>query len=281
MNSELVRLLHVKVHFGKTKALNDVNISFPSRGFFGLYGQSGSGKSTFLNVVAGLCKPTSGMAMVLEREIGRLSEEEARAFRLGRIGFLDQQVSLLDSDTVLSNVLFPMESYYGDERRMKRKRALDLLSLVDCLHLKDKRPRDCSGGERQRIGLAVALATSPRIVLADEPSSALDFESAKMIFEALRQVSRSALVIVVSHDYGLLSSYCDVIYVIGERKELREFCLECKIPALRLRERKRKNNLPFLFLLRHAYRILSGKRFCFLLLLSSLVVSFLGVGAGT
>lgn len=286
MNSEFVRLSHVKVHFGKTKALNDVNISFPSRGFFGLYGQSGSGKSTFLNVVAGLCKPTSGMAMVLEREIGRLSEEEARAFRLGRIGFLDQQVSLLDSDTVLSNVLFPMESYYGDERRMKRKRALDLLSLVGCLHLKDKRPRDCSGGERQRIGLAVALATSPSIVLADEPSSALDFESAKMIFEALRQVSRSALVIVVSHDYGLLSSYCDVIYsmkdgAIGERKELREFCLEGKIPALRLRERKRKNNLPFLFLLRHAYHILSGKRFRFLLFLSSLVVSFLGVGAGS
>lgn len=285
MNSDLVRLAHLKVHFGNTKALNDVNISFPSRGLFGVYGQSGSGKSTFLNVVAGLCKPTSGLAMVLGREIGRLNEEEARAFRLGRIGFLDQQVSLLDSDTVLSNVLFPIESYFGDEKRMKRKRALDLLSLVGCLHLKDKLPRDCSGGERQRIGLAVALATSPRVVLADEPSSALDCESAKKIFEALRQVSRSALVIVVSHDIGLLSSYCDVIYqmkdgAIEERKELREFRLEGKIPAFRLGERKKKNRLPFFFLLRHAYRILSGKKFRFLLLLSSLIVSFLGVGAG-
>lgn len=283
--NELIHLRKVNKRFNSDSALVDINLDLPRKGFIALVGESGSGKSTLLNLVSGLLSGFSGLAEVDGVNLGRLDEEGKRAFRLGRIGFLDQNVCLLDSETALANVEFPLDAIYGESRKLRERRAKDLLRFVSVKELTCKNVNEMSGGQRQRVGLAVCLAANPKIVLADEPTAALDAENGFSVMEVLKKASLNRLVIVVSHDENLLASFADRIIRLKDGKIVddRKITVETKegeVLALRLCKHKANVRPDWFSLLRHAAHNLGRRKIRSLFMLGSLVASFIGVSAG-
>ena len=139
--NEFVHLRHVSKKYACDNALIDVSIDLPSKGFVALVGESGSGKSTLLNLIAGLLNGFGGLAVVDGVNLGTLDENGRRDYRSGRIGFLDQNVSLLESETALANVKFPLDSIFECTRKEKERRAKDLLQFVGVENLTYKNGR--------------------------------------------------------------------------------------------------------------------------------------------
>jgi ABC-type lipoprotein export system ATPase subunit len=181
-------------------------------------GPSGSGKSTLLNLVGALDRPTAGEVFLEGRALGVLSDAELADVRRSRIGFVFQLHHLLPQCTVLENVLVPtLAGRTGRSGESARERALSLLARVGLEHRLDHRPAELSGGERQRVAVVRALINRPALVLADEPTGALDHESARRLGALLVEMNREqgAAMIVVTHSEELAVRF-------GERYELRD-----------------------------------------------------------
>ena len=180
---------------GRFHALRDINLSIDEGEFVALIGHSGCGKSTLLNLIAGLLKPSAGVLLCDRREIAAPGPERGVVF---------QNHSLLPWLTCFDNVLLAVESVFGP-REMRKKlmqRADDALHLVGMGHAMDKRPHEISGGMKQRVGIARALAMEPKVLLLDEPFGALDaLTRAKLQDELLKIVARTkSTVVMVTHD---------------------------------------------------------------------------------
>jgi putative ABC transport system ATP-binding protein len=210
----LVETRAVSKHFGtdstRVDALIDVTIEvFPTE-VVGLLGPSGSGKSTLLNVIGCVIEPSSGWVS-LEGEVvydARSLRRNLRRLRLEKIGFIFQNHNLLPFLTSIENVVVVME-LAGASAAGARKRAIDLLDYLGIAHRKDALPAQLSGGEAQRVAIARALANGPKIILADEPTAALDSEKAARVMDLLRQVAsdQKAAVIVVTHDNKIFDRF--------------------------------------------------------------------------
>ena len=166
-----------------------------------IVGASGSGKSTLLNILGGLDVPTAGRAVVDGLDLARLSARQRTTYRRRTVGMVWQQTSrnLLPHLDVVSNVELPMVL---DGRSNRQQRAEDLLEMVGLSDLGRRRPRDLSGGEQQRVAIAVALANSPSVLLADEPTGELDSATSADVFELLRRINREVgtTIVAVTHD---------------------------------------------------------------------------------
>jgi putative ABC transport system ATP-binding protein len=170
-------------------------------------GPSGSGKSTLLNLIAGLDRPTSGTIRVGGHEIGTLSETGAARFRRRQVGVIFQFFNLLDDMTVADNVLLPAQLAGVPDTRA-RARMDELLAALRITHHKNSRPPWLSGGERQRVAIARALMNRPPLLLADEPTGALDTATSEEIGELLLDLNASGqTLIVVTHDPALAARY--------------------------------------------------------------------------
>jgi ABC-type lipoprotein export system ATPase subunit len=166
-------------------------------------GASGSGKSTLMNILAGLDAPTAGLVRVAGHDLGLMSARQRKLYRRAVVGFIWQQTSrnLLPYLTALQNVQLPLQ-LAGASRSVRRSRALELLEVLGVAHCARRRPDQISGGEQQRVAIGVALANSPSLLLADEPTGELDTETAASVFGAL-QTANSELgvtVLIVTHD---------------------------------------------------------------------------------
>jgi putative ABC transport system ATP-binding protein len=164
-------------------------------------GRSSSGKSTLLNILGCLDLPTAGSYLLAGRDVARVSDDELSRIRNQTFGFVFQAFHLLKGLTIVENVALPME--YGDvPERQQRDRALELLSLVGLGHRFDHRPSELSGGERQRVAIARALSNRPQILLADEPTGALDTKAQVAILELFSTIHRTlgTTMIIVTHD---------------------------------------------------------------------------------
>lgn len=283
--NELVHLRKVNKLYNGDAALIDVSLDLPSKGCIALVGESGSGKSTLLNLLSGLLDGFTGLAEVDGVNLGPLDEDGRRQFRLGRVGFLDQNVSLLDSETAIANIRFYLDSLYGEPTKLKQRRAKDLLRFVGIEDLAYKNVNELSGGQRQRVGLALCLSANPKIVLADEPTGALDEKTAEEVMGVLKKISLNRLVVVVSHDEGLVSSYANRIIRLKDGKIVDDQILssvdnEGQVLALRLRKTKSIARSSWFSLLHHASHNLGRRKIRSLFMLGSLVASFLGVSAG-
>ncbi|QBD82424.1 ABC transporter ATP-binding protein/permease [Ktedonosporobacter rubrisoli] len=185
-------------------ALNDINLAFDQGEFVCILGKSGSGKSTFLNLLAGLDYPTEGEILIKSSNISQLKDREIANFRKDSIGFIFQDFQLLEHLTAVENVelglmMFPLS------QREKRKRALQALQEVGLEMRASSRAATLSGGEKQRVAIARALVKDPDIVIADEPSGALDSKTSELIFSLLQKIAQAGkLVIVVTHDNDAL-----------------------------------------------------------------------------
>src|SRR3990170_226227 len=213
MNDELLRVSGVTHVFGRgaaaVRAVDGVSLAVPAGQLLLIMGPSGSGKTTLLTIIGGLLRPTSGSVIVNGVEITALSESQLVPVRRRSVGFVFQSFNLLESLTARENVELPL-NMAGVRGRAARDRATRLLEERGLKHRLGFRSRDLSGGEKQRVSIARALANEPLLLLADEPTANLDSTHGRAIITLLREIARSGgpsegagagrAVVVVSHD---------------------------------------------------------------------------------
>jgi len=184
----------------KIVALDDVSLDINRGEFVCFLGKSGSGKSTFLNMVAGLEKPTKGEIIIGGIHIEKLTEEQITIFRQKNIGFIFQSYQLIPSLTALENVALPA-LYAGVKKAERLKRATEALESVGLGERIHHKPNEMSGGQRQRVAIARAIINNPKILLADEPTGNLDSKSGEEVLEIFKKLNDNGTTIVmVTHE---------------------------------------------------------------------------------
>ena len=205
MAGDVIRLDAVTKSYqaGAPPALDQVHLSVAAGEVLAVMGPSGSGKSTLLNLVAGLDRPSQGQVTVAGRRIDNLSETALARFRARHVGIIFQFFNLLDDLTVEDNVLLPAQ-LAGASRRQARARAQELLTQMGIERYRDAYPARMSGGQRQRVAIARALVNAPELLLADEPTGALDTATGQEIAGLLRELNHEGQTLVlVTHDQAL------------------------------------------------------------------------------
>ena len=184
-------------------ALQGLDLVVDSGEFIALVGASGSGKSTLLNILGGLDKPSAGRARVADFDLVAMTESDRTAYRRSTIGFVWQQTArnLLPYLTAAENVAMPM-LLAGSSTRERRTRAMELLDAVGLADRHDHKPAQLSGGEQQRVAVAIALANDPGVLFADEPTGELDTATSAELFDVMRRVNEEhgVTIVVVTHD---------------------------------------------------------------------------------
>ncbi|MCB5954945.1 ATP-binding cassette domain-containing protein [Enterococcus sp. CWB-B31] len=191
-------------------ALNGVNINFRENEFVAILGQSGSGKTTLLNIIGGLDQYDSGDLIINGKSTKNFKQGEWDAYRNNSVGFIFQSYNLITHLSILDNVEMGM-TLSGVSASEKKKRALEVLEKVGLKEHTHKKPNQLSGGQMQRVAIARALANDPDIILADEPTGALDTETSTQIMDLVKEIADDKLVIMVTHNPELAEEYADRI----------------------------------------------------------------------
>jgi len=201
------------------RAVDGVSLEVGSGEFVALLGSSGSGKSSLLNLIAGLDRPTSGSVIVEGRDLSQLSRQELAQYRLRTVGMVFQSFNLIPTMTLQENVELPMRFAEVDrsERAALTHQALERVGLAARLR---HRPSELSGGEQQRAALARALVNHPRLLLADEPTGNLDSRTGTEIMELIREINRSLgmTVVLVTHERTLAERYAQRLIFLADGK---------------------------------------------------------------
>ncbi|WP_297238755.1 ABC transporter ATP-binding protein/permease [uncultured Faecalicoccus sp.] len=187
-------------------ALKDVSLAFRDSEFVSILGQSGCGKTTFLNIIGGLDQYTSGDLIINGRSTKNYTDKDWDTYRNHRVGFVFQNYNLITHQSVLSNVELAL-TLTGVGKEERRKRAIEVLKKVGLEDQLDKKPTQMSGGQMQRVAIARALINNPDILLADEPTGALDSQTSVQIMELLKEIAKDRLVIMVTHNPELARQY--------------------------------------------------------------------------
>lgn len=216
----LIRVNHVRKVYRmgdeKVVALDDVSLSIFKGEIVCFLGTSGSGKSTFLNMVAGLEKPTKGEIFIGDIPIHKLNEERVTLFRQKNIGFIFQAYHLLPMLTALENVSLPL-IFRGVGKKNREKQARQMMKAVGLAGYEKRKPTQMSGGQQQRVGIARALVGSPKIIFADEPTGNLDTNTTKEVMGLIvKQVrEHGQTLIIVTHD-RTIAQYADKVVTIQD-----------------------------------------------------------------
>ena len=191
---------------GKVHALKGIDLQFRSSEFVSILGPSGCGKTTMLNIIGGLDQYTSGDLVINGRSTKHFKDRDWDSYRNHSVGFVFQSYNLIPHQTVLQNVelALTLSGVSKHERRKRAKEALEMVGLSDQLR---KRPNQMSGGQMQRVAIARAIVNNPDIILADEPTGALDTETSKQVMEILREIAKDRLVIMVTHNPEIAEEY--------------------------------------------------------------------------
>lgn len=197
-------------------ALNDISLEVGEGEFVGVMGPSGAGKSTLLNIISTIDKPSSGIVSVDGDDITKMNEDKLSSFRRDKLGFIFQDFNLLDTLTVKENIILPLALSKVNIREIESrlKSIAQTLGIADILK---KYPYEISGGQKQRAAAARAIITSPKLVLADEPTGALDSKSATELLQCLSDLNEknNATIMMVTHD-AFSASYCQRILFIKD-----------------------------------------------------------------
>ncbi|NLK22695.1 MAG: ABC transporter ATP-binding protein [Clostridiales bacterium] len=226
MNNEILRVCNIQKYYGNkgnvTKAINNINFSANVGEYVAIMGPSGSGKTTLLNCISTIDSVTSGNIFIRNIDITRLNEKQIARFRREELGFIFQDFNLLDTLTAYENIALaltiskvnPLEI---DERIKNISRTLNIEDVLN------KFPYEMSGGQKQRVASARAIITNPKLILADEPTGALDSKSARMFLESLDNLNRqlNATILMVTHD-AFSASYAKRILFIKDGKIFNE-----------------------------------------------------------
>lgn len=196
----------------QVEALKDVNFSVEQGEYVAIMGESGSGKSTLLNILAALDKPTEGKVFLKEKDLSKVKEKEMAAFRRNNLGFVFQDFNLLDTFSLKDNIFLPLVLSGTSHKEMERR----LLTLADKLGIKnllEKYPYEVSGGQKQRAAVARAVITQPQLLLADEPTGALDSKAAKELLKLFTSLNQDGqTILMVTHSVKAKHSRAGFIY---------------------------------------------------------------------
>lgn len=199
------------------QALNNVNIEFRKNEFVAILGPSGSGKTTLLNIIGGLDKYDSGDLIINNKSTKKFHKTEWDAYRNNCIGFIFQNYNLINHISILDNVEMGM-TLSGVPSSKRKKKALEVLEKVGLKEHAHKKPNQLSGGQMQRVAIARALANNPSIILADEPTGALDSATSIQIMELIKEIAKDKLIIMVTHNAELANSYANRIIEFKDGK---------------------------------------------------------------
>jgi len=221
--TELLKIEALEKYYGNdkgtvTKAIDDISLEINTGEFVGIMGASGSGKTTFLNMIATIDSPSAGHILFDDVDISSLPERELAAFREKHIGFIFQDYNLLDTLTVYENIALPF-TMRNKPVAIIRQEVVKTAKEFGIEELLNKYPYEISGGQRQRCACARAIIKNPKIVLADEPTGALDSKSARILMETLQSMNTNlhCTILMVTHD-AVTASYCEKVLFLQDGK---------------------------------------------------------------
>lgn len=204
-----------KVGEHKQKVLKDVSIKFRENEFVSILGQSGSGKTTLLNLIGGLDRYDTGDIIINGKSTKHFKDKDWDAYRNNSIGFIFQSYNLINHISILDNVEMGM-TLSGVSKKIRKERAIEVLKKVGLGDHINKKPNQLSGGQMQRVAIARALANDPDIILADEPTGALDSKTSKSIMNLIKEISKDKLVIMVTHNEEIALEYSSRIIKLND-----------------------------------------------------------------
>ena len=218
MATPVLEVAHLEKVYGAlgnvTRALNDVSFTVNRGEFVGIMGASGSGKSTLLNCVSTIDSATSGTIRINGQDVTRMKQAKLSQFRREELGFIFQDSNLLDTLTARENIALPLTIAHTNSAEIST-RVQDVAARLSISQVLDKYPYQMSGGQQQRVAAARALVTDPTMIMADEPTGALDSKSARLLLESLEALNRRlrATVLMVTHDSFAASSPSRVLFI--------------------------------------------------------------------
>ena len=234
-----------KIGDNKEKSvLNNISLMFEETGLVSIVGKSGSGKSTIMNIISTLDQPTNGCVYYLNQNIQQWNKSRIEAYRTSDIGIVFQHYHLLEKETALFNVMLPAliagKSY--KEAEIAAKSLLKSINFKESLYT--QKCSDLSGGEKERIAILRAIINNPKILLADEPTGALDTKNSKIVMDLLKEISKNRLVILVSHNSKLVKKYSDRIITLkdGHIENIKEKKTATSLTIPNKKEKKLKTN---------------------------------------
>ncbi|AHF09288.1 MULTISPECIES: ABC transporter ATP-binding protein [Dehalobacter] len=223
---EILKVLNVEKYYGNkgslTKALDNVSFSVSEGEFTGIMGASGSGKTTLLNCIATIDTVTAGNIRIRNKDITAMKSRALAKFRREELGFMFQEYNLLDTLTGFENIILPL-TIAGEQHQTAIAKVTQVARRLEIEEIINKYPYEMSGGQRQRIAAARAIVNNPALILADEPTGALDSKSARMLMECLEKLNQDlrATILMVTHD-AFTASYCHRILFIKDGKLFNE-----------------------------------------------------------
>lgn len=226
MATPVLEVAHLEKVYGAlgnvTRALNDVSFTVNRGEFVGIMGASGSGKSTLLNCVSTIDSATSGTIRINGQDVTRMKQAKLSQFRREELGFIFQDSNLLDTLTARENIALPLTIARTNSAKIST-RVQDVAARLSISQVLDKYPYQMSGGQQQRVAAARALVTDPTMIMADEPTGALDSKSARLLLESLEALNRRlrATVLMVTHD-SFAASYTSRVLFIRDGKIFTE-----------------------------------------------------------
>ena len=223
---KILKVANVEKYYGNrsnlTKAIDNISFEVLKGEFVGIMGASGSGKTTLLNCISTIDKVTSGHILINGTDVTELRGEKLNKFRREDLGFIFQDFNLLDTLTGYENIALALSIQNKKPKEIDEK-IKEVAKTLDIRHVLNKYPYQMSGGEKQRVASARAIITNPKLILADEPTGALDSKSSRMLLEKLEELNRNlkATILMVTHD-AFTASYCSKIYFIKDGKIFNE-----------------------------------------------------------
>lgn len=223
---EYIRVCDVEKYYGTdktvTKAVDRVSFTVERGEFIGVMGASGSGKTTLLNMISAIDRVTAGHIFYENTDITELSEDQIAKFRKDNLGFVFQEYNLLDTLTLEENIMLAM-SLRKEKKGVIEKECREILRLLEIEEVKDQFPYQVSGGQKQRCACARALVNHPKLILADEPTGALDSRAAQTLLETFTRMNQEqkATIFMVTHD-AFSASYCSRILFLKDGKIFHE-----------------------------------------------------------
>lgn len=252
------------------EVLKKINLKFDNKGLICLVGESGSGKSTLLNIIGGLEQPDSGKVIFNGNNIKKI---DSSFYCNQLVSFINQNYNLIDKYTVLENILLPIEL-----RRIRSPCNVDnILKMLGIYSLKNKKVISLSGGEKQRVAIARCIVQNTRIILADEPTGALDSENAYSVMRILKNLSKQKLVIVVTHNRELANIFADSIIKIVDGRICNKLNVINKNKYFKIKY-NRKNKLSFIKLVKYAIKNLNNKLLRNILTIIAFTIGLLSLG---
>ena len=278
----MIEIKNLSKSFNEHKVLKGINLSLPRNGLIAICGDSGCGKTTLLNCLSCLLD-YEGEISIDGVNISSLNEEEKNYYRLKHIGFVFQDFKLFNSETIERNILLPLDISSNMKGKYKKRKVEDLIEIVGLKKMKGKKINQLSGGEKQRIAIARSLVNEPKIILADEPTGALDSDNSEEIMNILEGISKKSLVVVVSHDEDLMRRHASKIIYMKDGKIFsnmfpKKETKDVYLPIFKNKESNKRPTIPSDYLIHHSLNSFKVKKWRSII--SSLVTSLGLIGVG-